>query len=256
MESKLYNAAYLEQTANLLKEIKQLSYESFLTLEEGTIADVGCGTGQDVNNLSRLVKPSVQLVGLDADAEMIAIAKAENNTIENVNFDIAIAEQLPFEDGQLSGLRNERLIQHLKQPELAFAEFARVLKPKAPLTIVETDWSSFCLYSAPTGLAERVRDFYAHNNVAFGAAALNLSHWMHESGLGEIKLKVFPIVTQSLAQVIAFTRLNFVLNKMLEEDAISQQELELLNQYLVIADNQGYFGASLNMIVATSVKKS
>lgn len=254
MKSQLYNATYLEQTAELLREIKHLSYQPFLNFKSGLITDIGCGTGQDVLNLATLLPPSVQMIGFDADAEMIGAAR-ESDVPPNVTFELALAEKLPLENGSVSGLRNERLIQHLTRPALAFSEFERVMSSGAPLTIVETDWSSFSLYNAPEGLGRRTRDFFAGENVAYGSAALNLSHWLKESNFGHISLKVFPIVTSSFEQVVAFTRLDLVLDKMLAADVIDRSEFELLYQQMRSADKDEYFAASINLVVATAIKQ-
>lgn len=254
MRSQLYNATYLEQTADLLKEIKRLSYQPFLNFKEGLLTDIGCGTGRDVLNLAEVLPASVQMIGFDADTEMIVAAR-KGEVPPNVTFEMALAEKLPLEDNSVSGLRNERLIQHLTQPDLAFAEFERVMDHGAPLAIVETDWSSFSLYNASEGLGQRIKHFFADRNVAYGSATLNLSHWLEKSNFGDIKLKIFPIVTSSLEQVIAFTRLDLVLDKMLAADLIDRSEFDLLHQQMRSADKGGYFAASINLVVATAMKQ-
>lgn len=254
MSSKLYSIEYLEKTTQLLKEIKEKSYARFLDLETGHIADVGCGTGQDAINLSRLIPGKVQVTGVDIEEGMIQKARENAQGMEGISFLQANVEDLPFEDESLQGLRNERLIQHVLHPAQAFREFNRVLKPGASLVIVETDWSSMTLYSAPPGMADRVKDFYAHKNVPNGSVALDLNTLLAQSGFKDIEFNIYPLVSHSLDQVIAFIRLDYILQQMTERGLLSEEELKTLNKTLRDADTNGHFAMSLNLVVATGIK--
>jgi ubiquinone/menaquinone biosynthesis C-methylase UbiE len=117
MQEQLYNSDYLNQTANLLKTIKELSYAPFLSIKSGAIVDVGCGTGQDIFNIASLVSVEVNCIGVDADPNMIATALTQNQSKANLKFQEGSADDLPFDNEQFEGLRNERLIQHLPNPE-------------------------------------------------------------------------------------------------------------------------------------------
>jgi len=142
MAQHLYSIDYLEQTTQLLGNLKKTSYQPFGSLTEGHIADIGCGAGDDAINMAKMFGPNIQVTGIDYAEEMIEKAKSSSAGMPNITFHMGSAEQLPFADNELSGLRNERLIQHLPQPELAFQEFYRVLKPGHSLVVVETDWNS------------------------------------------------------------------------------------------------------------------
>ena len=120
MSSKLYSIEYLEKTTQLLKKIKEKSYERFLDLEKGHIADVGCGTGQDAINLSRLIPGKVQVTGVDIEEGMILKARENAQGMEGISFLQANVEELPFDNESLQGLRNERLIQHVTHPVQAY----------------------------------------------------------------------------------------------------------------------------------------
>jgi SAM-dependent methyltransferase len=66
-------------------------------------------------------------VGLDIAEEMIAVARRENPGIE---FVLGDAERLPFEAGRFDRVLANFVLNHLPQPELAVAEFCRVLGPE------------------------------------------------------------------------------------------------------------------------------
>mgnify|MGYP001065809758 CR=1 FL=1 len=254
MSSNLYSIEYLEKTTQLLKEIKEKSYERFLNIEEGHIADIGCGTGQDVINLAQLIPGNVKVTGVDIEDAMIRKAEELAQGMEKVAFVKANVEELPFDHEALHGLRNERLIQHVHDPLQAFREFNRVLKPGASLVIVETDWSSISLYCGLPGMANRIKDFYANHNVANGSVALELDTLLLQTGFRDIEFNVYPLVSHSLQQVIAFTRLDYILAQMLERELLTTEEHEAWNKTLQEADQNGHFALSLNLVVATGIK--
>ncbi len=253
-QESLYNIAYLEQTMNLFREIKEQSYARFMELKQGIIADLGCGTGQDVINLSQVLPDTVKVVGVDANEEMISKARSLPQDEHRITFLQGDVELLPFEDAYLSGIRNERLIQHVHHPAQAFGEFYRVMKPGAPLTIVETDWSSLTLYNAPPGFSHRIRNYYMADNVANGSAALNLASYLREAGFEEITMRVYPVVSGSLKQVIDFARLEFILREMQAKQYITSDELAALYESMEYADAQHHFISTVNIVIATAVK--
>ena len=74
MAEKHYNSAYLSDTMRLLQGVKTKSYTFFESVtDDGTLVDLGCGTGQDVLNMARtFLGNNLRFIGIDHDANMIA----------------------------------------------------------------------------------------------------------------------------------------------------------------------------------------
>ena len=88
-----------------------------------SILDVGCGPGYvSAAAAERGASP----IGLDFSGEMIAIAKAMFPRIE---FRQGDAQHLPFPDSSFDHVLANFALLHLAEPERAFAEALRVLKP-------------------------------------------------------------------------------------------------------------------------------
>src|SRR5690606_24025896 len=138
MNTHLYDPEYLRETQKLLESMKQDSYEHLLD-RVGKIADIGCGVGADVINMARLGRPDCTFAGVDAVQEMIDQANLASKEYSNVEFFVGDAAALPFAADELSGLRAERLIQHIPEPLPVFGEFYRVVSDGSPVVIVETD---------------------------------------------------------------------------------------------------------------------
>ncbi|WP_118952975.1 methyltransferase domain-containing protein [Taibaiella helva] len=252
--SQLYNISYLEQTTQVLAQLKQQSYEPFRKINTGRIADIGCGTGTDVLNLAQLLGNTVQVTGVDTAEEMIAQARSTAKQQTNADFIQATAGQLPFKDNELSGLRNERLIQHLTDAPAAFSEFYRVLSPQSPVVCVETAWSSIAFYNGDTSVGFRLRDYLGNGNVNNGAAAVKLLDYLTEAGFRAPGIEVYPFVLRSLDQVVQMLRTDHALLMMQEKGLISEEEHNSFKQALEDADRNRYFACSINLVVATAIK--
>jgi len=115
----------------------------------GRYLDVGCGTGDDVRGLARLVVPGGEVVGIDSSEAMVAEAtrRAEGTGLP-VAFRRGDAHHLEFADGAFDGCRVRRVLTHLAEPQRAVAEMARVTRPGGRVVAYEADWETFVLDAA------------------------------------------------------------------------------------------------------------
>lgn len=251
--SELYNIGYLEQTTRVLGQLKEQSYQPFSKITGGHIADVGCGTGADAINMAKMLS-QVQVTGLDISEEMIGKAQSSVEGLDNISFKIAAADDLPFADNELAGLRNERLIQHLTDASKAFSEFYRVLRPGQPLVTVETAWSSIAFYNGDAGIARQLHDYLTFENVKNGNAAANLVGYMKDAGFKDITIEVFPFVLKSLQQVFQMLRTDHALLMMQEKGILSTEQYNSFLADIEDADRNHYFACSIDLVVATGIK--
>lgn len=105
-----------------------------------TVLDVGCGTGTLAIAAKRQLGPSGQVHGIDASAEMIALARAKAKKQHvDVTFEHAAAEVLPFPDAVFNIVLSTIMLHHLprKGRLRAIEEIRRVLKPGGRAVIVD-----------------------------------------------------------------------------------------------------------------------
>ncbi len=254
MAEHLYSIDYLEQTTQLLGSLKKTSYQPFRTITTGKIADIGCGAGDDAINMARMFGENIAITGIDYAPEMIEKANSSAAGLSNITFHIGSAENLPFADAELDGLGNERLIQHLPDPQKAFTEFYRVLKPGSPLVVVETDWNSISFYNGDSSIAQQLNHYLTFNNVKNGNAAANVIRYMKEAGFSNIHIDLFPLSSHSLQQVTMMLRIDHALLMMKEQTIISVEEYNSFLASLEDADRNHYFACSINLVVATATK--
>ena len=122
----------------LKKNIKKYA-EKYLV---GKLIDIGCGTKQYKELLSPFVD---EHVGVDYSETL--------HGLENVDI-VATAYNIPVDESSYDSVLCTEVIEHLEEPELAFNEFLRILKP-----------GGYALITNPFiwHLHEEPRDFYRYS---------------------------------------------------------------------------------------------
>ncbi len=93
------------------------------------LLDCGCGPGTITLGLAEEVAPG-QVVGIDIEESQItrAEALAVEKGVSNVQFEVASAFELPFEDNSFDILFSNNMLEHVSSPLAAIKEMHRVLK--------------------------------------------------------------------------------------------------------------------------------
>jgi SAM-dependent methyltransferase len=115
--------------------------------------DSGCGTGSFAFALAPLVG---EVVGVDTRADFLDAAR--ERAPENVRFVEGDAMALPFEYGGFDIAACVRALHHVRRPELAVSELARVTRPGGRLLIADQLGSVDPLRSLEQDRFERLRD--------------------------------------------------------------------------------------------------
>ena len=109
---------------------------------DAAVLDVGCGTGATTRQAARLA-PSGSALGVDLSSRMIAVARAraEQAGLTNAHFAQADAQVHPFPGGSFDAVLSRTGAMFFGDPEAAYANLARVLRPGGRLALVV--WQPF-----------------------------------------------------------------------------------------------------------------
>ena len=104
------------------------------------VLEVGCGVGDFAIYLS---ENKANVTAVDFSSKAIELAK-EKSRVQNrmVNFQVADAQALPFEDNSFDLIFSCECLEHIPVPHLALAEFYRVLKPLGHLVLTTENYSN------------------------------------------------------------------------------------------------------------------
>lgn len=110
------------------------------TIHEGeAVLDIGCGAGVDTFIAATLVGPKGRVVGIDLIPEMLNRARAnlEKTSLNNVTFQEASAEDLPFPDTSFNVVISNGVFNLIPDKVKALKEVFRVLKPSGRLMFAD-----------------------------------------------------------------------------------------------------------------------
>lgn len=123
------------------------------------LLDVGCGLGEAGASLARDLGSTGELVGIDASAAMIAVARQRTRAAAcSVQFQVGDARSLVLAGRSFDAVRSERTLQWLPEPEAVIAGFARVLRHEGRLSLIDTDWSTLQLEIGDPAIGNIVRE--------------------------------------------------------------------------------------------------
>jgi ubiquinone/menaquinone biosynthesis C-methylase UbiE len=116
------------------------------------VLDCGCGAASMTVELAERVAPG-PVVGVDVEPGQVAQAAAfaAARGASNARFEVGDAYALPFPDASFDVVFSHALVSHLAEPERAFAEMRRVLKPGGLAAVAENDSGTFVV--SPAGSA-------------------------------------------------------------------------------------------------------
>ena len=147
--------AYVGTTKHMggLKATKELI--ELCHIDKGKyVLDVGCGVGATPCYLAK--KYGCRVVGVDISERMIdrANERAKREGVEHrVEFRVADAQNLPFEDALFDVVIGESVTSFVKDKERAVSEYVRVMKPGGYVGLNEEPWLKT---PPPTELVEYV----------------------------------------------------------------------------------------------------
>ncbi|MGX1787588.1 class I SAM-dependent methyltransferase [Bosea sp. NPDC055332] len=133
-------ATFDQQVGHAIKSDAELAaFQSLLRQSFGAepreVLDLACGTGEITRALLSL---GHKVTGIDFSEDMLARARAKHG--DNARILAGDAERLLDDDASYDALVTRHLVWTLTDPEAAFAEWFRVLKPGGKLLVIDGDW--------------------------------------------------------------------------------------------------------------------
>ena len=157
-----------------------------LALEHGMSAlDVGCGTGDEVRHMSAAAG---EAVGVDASRVLIDEARRRTGPEYEARFEEARAEELPFADATVDGVRAERPLQHVDDLGGALEEMWRVARPNARIVALEPDWDTLVIDAGPLATTRAVCRAWA-DSIINPAAGRQVARRLRKLGAVDVQVR-------------------------------------------------------------------
>jgi ubiquinone/menaquinone biosynthesis C-methylase UbiE/DNA-binding transcriptional ArsR family regulator len=141
------------------------------------VADLGCGTGTVAEALAPFVQ---RVIGVDASASMLDVARARLDRFENVELRPGELESLPLLEGQVDAVTMILVLHHLDDPQAAIVEAARCLRPGGRILIVDMVPHDRLDYQVERG------------HVWLGFSENQINEYLEVAGFGPGRLQMLP----------------------------------------------------------------
>jgi SAM-dependent methyltransferase len=100
------------------------------------VLDVGCGTGAITAGIARLAGPDGQVLGIDRDESLLAIARQEHQAMPHLSFEPGDALSMPYED-RFDIVTAARTLQWISRPDEALARMQRAAKAGGHIVVLD-----------------------------------------------------------------------------------------------------------------------
>lgn len=131
------------------REFIPLLYK-YLDIQPGqTIVDVGCGTGFMTRLVARALKGRGEVIGIDRNPQLLAIAKAiaeEEGLDSVVSFQRGDAARLKLRDAYADRVICQAVLWTIKDPGETIGEMSRICKPGGLVGAIEGAFDSVVFY--------------------------------------------------------------------------------------------------------------
>lgn len=247
---------YLDAATRLLLPSKLRTYE-LMGLQEGhRVLDLGCGPASDTIALAGIVGETGRVVGVDADAEMVAEANERATAAElagRVTHEHADAADLPFDDDSFDSCRSERVFQHLPDPAAALAELIRVTRPGGRIVVLDTDYGAASIATELPEIERRLIEQYC--SMMNGPFVARLLYRMFNgAGLDDVTVEPAPFIIDDIGVFSTVFLLDRGLGAAEESGRLTGDEVRRFRADLEQSAEVGGFLASVNQLLVSGRK--
>ena len=124
------------QSGYFTEVVRQTAISKAYLRPEMVVADVGAGTGYMAAGLAPLVR---QVHVLDGSQAMIAVARRNLSSMDNIVYHEADGQSLSLEDACIDVVFANMYLHHCPDPQASIREMVRVLRPGGRLVITDMD---------------------------------------------------------------------------------------------------------------------
>ncbi|MCB0212104.1 MAG: methyltransferase domain-containing protein [Anaerolineae bacterium] len=219
------------------------------------VLDVACGTGVLARAAAELVGPEGEVVGLDINEGMLAVARRK---APHITWQQGPAEALPFEDNSFDAVVSQFALMFFEDRQAALQEMMRVLRPGGRLAVAVWDsLDNTPAYATVTAMLKRLFGDEAANALRspfnLGDTA-QLQSLFTEAGIPNTEITTIE-GTARFASIEAWVTTDvkgWTLADMIDDDQFHQllTEAEKELQPFVISDGSVAFSSPAHIVTA------
>lgn len=198
-------------------------YFAHLDIQPGQhVLELGCGTGDFLEPLARLVGENGRVVGLDKSEVMIN--EARSRAVHPITeFFVGDAQALEFANKSFDRCFATTLLQHLSDPKQALLELVRVTKPGGKISVTEQDWETLVVSADDKAVTRRILDCFC-DNIPNGWIGRQLVGLFKEVGLADITVTAATFTSTDMEWTEQTLGLKAMIRRAEDVGAVSSDE--------------------------------
>ncbi len=225
-----------------------------LALKPGfRVLDVGSGPAHQVFEMSSVMGNSGRIDGVDAAESALDIARQRCSELDNVNFQLGDASNLPFDDATFDAVMSSQVFEYLDDVSGAIAEMFRVLKSGGGVLIHDSEWGALLWRSSdPERMARIMKIWDGH--LADPHLPQSLSRKLTDAGFKNVRAEpVVHVETSYDPTSVSAILIKFVVGYVVSQ-GVSQSEANAWADDLKALGSSGDYFFNHNEYIFTADK--
>jgi SAM-dependent methyltransferase len=165
---------------------RRLVRETLAAQPGDRVLDVGCGPGFYCLEIAEEVGPDGSVVGIDAAAPMLELARRRCEAFDNVSFKQGDIMSIPVEDESFDRAICVQVLEYVEPATAALGEIQRTLRPGGRVVIWDIDWGTVVWHSSDGALTEQILKAWDHHLV-HPSLPRSLAPRLREAGFEEVE---------------------------------------------------------------------
>ena len=161
------------------------------------VLDVGCGPGFYVTELLEAVGREGSVVGVDASADMLAVAARRAEGHGNVEFHEADATSLPVPDASFERALCVQVLEYVRDVPAALREMHRALRPGGRMLVWDVDWATVSWHAIDRQLTRRVLAAW-DNHLTHPSLPRTFAAQLRNAGFEDVRMDPYAFATTEL----------------------------------------------------------
>lgn len=181
----------------------EITHQRFRTLQAlgvrpgDRILDAGCGPGLLTAELARLSGESGQVLAVDKNGDMLALARERCARLPQVSFREGPIESFESDEAAFDAIACTQVLLYIEDVPRVLAALHRLLRRGGRMVVVETDWRGCVVSSEDFDLTEEVIRAW-DDAVPSPNLPVRLAPMLRSAGFNAVRIEPIPILDTSL----------------------------------------------------------